>query len=67
MIQDLKYEQISDEEAKDIYGTGIALGFGLVATFGIVAAICVVIYKLFGAKKAEISLPGGFKFEFDNR
>lgn len=67
MLEKINYIVISDEEAKHIYGNGVALGFGLVATFGIVATLTVLLYKIFGSKKAEITLPGGFKFEFDNQ
>ena len=61
-----QYQIITNDEASQIYGTGLALGFGLVATFGIVATISVLLYKIFRSREANITLPGGFKFEFEN-
>lgn len=63
-MKQLKYELVSDDELNNICGKSASAG--LVAVFGVVGSICIIIYKLYGAKKANITLPGGFKFEFNN-
>ena len=52
------------EKQKECYGKGASLGVGLVTAFGVIAIVSVIIYKIYGAKTADISLPGGFKFKF---
>jgi len=64
MSEEINYEIINDNELKTQYGKGAALGVGLVTAFGVIAIVSVIIYKIYGAKTADISLPGGFKFKF---
>lgn len=64
MLNELDYEIIDVEKQKECYGKGASLGVGLVTAFGVIAIVGVIIYKIYGAKTADISLPGGFKFKF---
>jgi len=64
MLEEIKEYQILNEEEKlKTYGTG-AISVSLVTCFAIVAIVTVVIYKMYGAKTGDITLPGGFKFKF---
>ena len=64
MLKELKYEKISEERLNNTYGTGGDLGMGIITAFAIVAIVTVVIYKLYGSKSGDVTLPGGFKFKF---
>lgn len=64
MLDDIKYQIISEKTQKKCYGKGAELGMGLIAAFGVIAIITVVIYKVYGSKSGDITLPGGFKFKF---
>ena len=64
MLNEIDYHEISIENLIECYGKGAALGVGLVTAFGVIAIVSVIIYKIYGAKTADISLPGGFKFKF---
>lgn len=64
MLDNIKYEIINEDVQKKCYGLGAELGMGLIAAFGVIAIITVVIYKVYGSKSGDITLPGGFKFKF---
>ena len=64
MFEELNYQVIDVNNQKMCYGKGASLGVGLVTAFGVIAIVSVIIYKIYGAKTADISLPGGFKFKF---
>lgn len=64
MLEELSYKKISKEEQKLKYGKGAELGMGIVTAFAIIAIITVVVYKIYGSKTGDITLPGGFKFKF---
>lgn len=64
MLNNIKYEIINEDVQKKCYGRGAELGMGLIAAFGVIAIITVVIYKVYGSKSGDITLPGGFKFKF---
>ncbi len=64
MLNNIKYEIINEDVQKKCYGLGAELGMGLIAAFGVIAIITVVIYKVYGSKSGDITLPGGFKFKF---
>ena len=64
MLNNIKYEIINEDVQKRCYGLGAELGMGLIAAFGVIAIITVVIYKVYGSKSGDITLPGGFKFKF---
>ena len=64
MLEELSYKKLSKEEQKHKYGKGAELGMGIVTAFAIIAIITVVVYKIYGSKTGDITLPGGFKFKF---
>ena len=64
MLEELKYESIPMKKQKVKYGKGAELGMGIVTAFAIIAIITVVVYKIYGSKSGDITLPGGFKFKF---
>ena len=37
---------------------------GIITAFAIVAIVTIVVYKLYGSKSGDVTLPGGFKFKF---
>jgi hypothetical protein len=64
MLDELIYTKITEEKLNNIYGSGGELGMGLVTAFAIIAIVTVVIYKIYGSKSGDVTLPGGFKFKF---
>lgn len=64
MLNEIKYQIIDKRSQLEHYGLGAELGMGLIAAFGVIAIITVVIYKVYGSKSGDITLPGGFKFKF---
>lgn len=64
MLEQINYQKISLKQLKRCYGKGAELGMGIITAFAIVAIITVVVYKLYGSKSGDITLPGGFKFKF---
>ena len=64
MLEELVYTKIPKNRQKIKYGKGAELGMGLVAAFGVVAIITIIIYKLYASASGDITLPGGFKFKF---
>lgn len=64
MLNEIKYQIIDEKNQLQRYGLGAELGMGLIAAFGVIAIITVVIYKVYGSKSGDITLPGGFKFKF---
>ena len=64
MLNEIKYQIIDKKNQLEHYGLGAELGMGLIAAFGVIAIITVVIYKVYGSKSGDITLPGGFKFKF---
>lgn len=64
MLNELSYTTIPIDKQKISYGKGAELGMGIVTAFAIIAVITVVIYKIYGSKTGDITLPGGFKFKF---
>lgn len=64
MLSQLEFKEISLKEQEKIYGKGAELGMGLITAFGVIAIVTIIIYKIYGSKSADISLPGGFKFKF---
>ncbi len=65
MLDKLKYEELSLCETKEIKGG--FLGLDVVTAFVILSMVSVLIYKIFGCKVADISLPGGFKFKLQDK
>lgn len=64
MLEQIKeYTIIEDEELETTYGNG-AVTLTFVTCFAIVAIVTVLIYKIYGSKSGDITLPGGFKFKF---
>lgn len=64
MLRELStYQILSDEELERTYGNG-AITLTFVTCFAIIAIVTVLIYKIYGAKTGDITLPGGFKFKF---
>lgn len=64
MIENLNYRKLTNEECSNLYGKGAELGMGIITAFVVVTIVTVVAYKIFGSKKGDITLPGGFKFKF---
>ena len=64
MLEEINYSEISLRQQQRCYGKGAELGMGIITAFAIVAIITVVVYKLYGSKSGDITLPGGFKFKF---
>ncbi|MDY2889642.1 MAG: hypothetical protein SOU19_08810 [Candidatus Caccosoma sp.] len=64
MLNEIEYQIIDKKKQLESYGLGAELGMGLIAAFGVIAIITVVIYKVYGSKSGDITLPGGFKFKF---
>ena len=61
MIEQLSYVEMEDYEMQKIKGG--FLGLDAVTAFVILSMVCVLIYKIFGCKVADITLPGGFKIK----
>ncbi len=64
MLDEINYKYVSIEEQMISYGKGADLGMGIITAFAVVAIITIVVYKLYGSKTGDITLPGGFKFKF---
>lgn len=64
MLNEINYQELSQEEQQISYGKGAELGMGIVTAFAIIAIITIVVYKIYGSKTGDITLPGGFKFKF---
>ena len=64
MLNEIEYQIIDKKKQLESYGLGAELGMGLIAAFGVIAIITVVIYKVYGSTSGDITLPGGFKFKF---
>lgn len=64
MINELVYKKVPISQQKIQYGKGADSTMGLVTAFAIVAIVTIVIYKIYGSKTGDITLPGGFKFKF---
>ena len=63
MLKELNYIKVSKNNQKRCFGKGAA-GMGIVTAFAVVAIVTIVIYKIYGSKTGDLSLPGGFKFKF---
>lgn len=63
MLEQLHYEKIGKRKQMISYGKG-DMSMGLVTAFAVVAVITIVIYKIYGSKTGDVTLPGGFKFKF---
>ena len=64
MLEEINYHNISLKQQR-CYGKEAELGMGIITAFAIVAIITVVVvYKLYGLKSGDITLPGVLKFEF---
>jgi len=61
MNEELK--SLTPIEEKNVIG-GEAITIGLVCAVMCVSILCIVVWKLFVSNKGEITLPGGFKFEW---
>lgn len=64
MLNELNYEIVSESRLNTYYGKGADSTMGIVTAFAIIAVITIVIYKIYGSKSGDITLPGGFKFKF---
>lgn len=64
MLNELNYKKVPIVQQKIEYGKGADSTMGLVTAFAVVAIITIVIYKIYGSKTGDITLPGGFKFKF---
>ena len=63
MLNELSYKKVSIKDCKVTYGTGDA-SMGIVTAFAVIAIITIVIYKIYGSKTGDLTLPGGFKLKF---
>lgn len=64
MLEKLKYHELTTDQSKAIRGG--FLGLDVVTAFVILSMVSVLIYKIFGCKMADITLPGGFKFKLQD-
>ncbi len=65
MLSKLHYQEMTTEQSKEIRGG--FLGLDVVTAFVILSMVSVLIYKIFGCKMADITLPGGFKFKLQDK
>ena len=63
MLNQLEYQKVNLKKQYVSYGKG-DMSMGLVTAFAVVAVVTIVIYKIYGSKTGDITLPGGFKFKF---
>ena len=63
MLEQLEYQKVNLKKQYVSYGKG-DMSMGLVTAFAVVAVVTIVIYKIYGSKTGDITLPGGFKFKF---
>ena len=63
MLNQLEYQKVNLKRQYVSYGKG-DMSMGLVTAFAVVAVVTIVIYKIYGSKTGDITLPGGFKFKF---
>lgn len=64
MLNEINYEIVPESRLIKYYGKGADSTMGLVTAFAIIAIITIVLYKIYGSKTGDITLPGGFKFKF---
>ena len=64
MLNEINYRKLNEDEKEIVYGKGADLGMSIITAFGIVAIITVIVYKIFGSKTGDVTLPGGFKIRF---
>ena len=63
MLEQLEYQKVNLKKQYVSYGKG-DMSMGLVTAFAVVAVVTIVIYKIYGSKTGDITLPGGLKFKF---
>ncbi len=61
----MNYRSLSDEEMQNIKG-GEAITIGVVMAVLATAIVAVVVYRLFMSNSGTTTLPGGFKFTWDD-
>ena len=64
MLEKLKYHELTTKQSKAIRGG--FLGLDVVTAFVILSMVSILIYKIFGCKMADITLPVGFKFKLQD-